>query len=90
MTLLSLMPMKSTPQLVKHEAVLEAASWTVEYVVDEENGNFYNAVSPTEDLGIQFFYVPAIEALEIWVIGAEPEVEEENVVFPTSNEHICC
>lgn len=68
-----------------YEAVLEAASWTVEYVVDEENGNFYNAVSPTEDLGIQFFYVPAIEALEIWVIGAEPEVEgEENVVFPTS------
>lgn len=68
-----------------YETVLEAASWTVEYVVDEENGNFYNAVSPSEDLGIQFFYVPAIEALEIWVIGAEPEVNgEEDVVFPTS------
>ena len=68
-----------------YETVLEAASWTVEYVVDEESGNFYNAVSPAEDLGIQFFYVPAIEALEIWIIGATPEVEgEENVVFPTS------
>lgn len=68
-----------------YETVLEAASWTVEYVVDEENGNFYNAVSPAEDLGIQFFYVPAIEALEIWIIGATPEVDgEENVVFPTS------
>ena len=68
-----------------YETVLEAASWTVEYVVDEESGNFYNAVSPAEDLGIQFFYVPAIEALEIWIIGATPEVDgEENVVFPTS------
>ncbi len=68
-----------------YETVLETASWTVEYVVDEENGNFYNAVSPTEDLSIQFFYVPAIEALEIWVIGAEPEVVgEENVLFPSS------
>ena len=68
-----------------YETVLEAASWTVEYVVDEENGNFYNAVSPAEDLGIQFFYVPAIEALEIWIIGAEPEVVgEENVLFPGS------
>lgn len=68
-----------------YETVLEAASWTVEYVVDEENGNFYNAVSPAEDLGIQFFYVPAIEALEICIIGATPEVDgEENVVFPTS------
>lgn len=66
-----------------YQAVLEAASWTVEYVVDEENGNFYSAVSPTEDLGIQFFYVPAIEAFEIWIIGATPEVTgEENVLFP--------
>ena len=68
-----------------YEAVLEAASWTVEYVVDEDNGNFYNAVSASEDLVVQFFYEPSYEALEIWVVGMEPEVNgESDVIFPTS------
>ncbi|HNX16130.1 MAG TPA: hypothetical protein PKO28_01960 [Bacilli bacterium] len=68
-----------------YKTVLETASWTVEFVEDAENGDFYNAVAPSEDLTIQFFYDSTFEALEIYIVGLEPEVDgEENVLFPSA------
>lgn len=50
-----------------YKNALEAAHWTVTYVEDATDGNFYNAYSSAKDLQIQFYYED--NALVIDVIG---------------------